>query len=721
MGRKTYAEKVTKEYQWLCLNHNYTMSYWEDWDYSILKKVINITKRAGKYSYRVNDVVIMADTETSKKHKNETITVKEKGFYVDKVVPVENHVVAWSVAIRAFHVNIVTLWGRKPSDCVKCLQRIHESMAGDKTHVYFHNLTYDWQFLRKFIFRDWGFPSEQLNTKSHYPINIEFENGIILKDSLILAQRSLDKWASDLKVPHQKAVGKWRYDKIRGQAENFNKWELEYIEHDVLAGVECIDATCLQLHKTIANVPMTATGIPRKDIETLGKANHGHELFEKTALAYDEYMVMSLYVYHGGYVHGNRALIDYLLTGDIICYDFASSYPFQLLANKFPIGQFAPVNADIDRILRTADDMAYFFKLIMVNPRIKGNIPMPVLQFSKCTVVQNPCLDNGRILGADYVEIWITEQDLILIEEQYKASYKTVTNVKGTIKGYLPRWITDYVYKCFTEKTMLKGGDPVQYSIAKAKVNSIYGMFVQKYLKDELIEDYKTGVYSKQKKISEEEYAKYLANRNHMLPYQVGCWVTAYAMVNLHRLGECCDLWIYSDTDSVYGKDWNLEKLEAFNVRIRKMLTDNGYGPVIRDGREYWLGVAELDSVSSEFKVLGAKRYCKRTTDDNELHITVAGVPKKGAACLKDDINKFTAGLVFGHSVTGKMTHSYIYREDIYIDENGCETGDSIDLNGCDYLLDSIWVDDDWEELFADTESMDYLEEEDYDESIKRL
>ena len=39
-------------------------------------------------------------------------------------------------------------------------------------------------------------------------------------------------------------------------------------------------------------------------------------------------------------------------------------------------------------------------------------------------------------------------------------------------KDYLPRWFTDYVFECFTAKTMLKGGDPVAYALAKAKVNS---------------------------------------------------------------------------------------------------------------------------------------------------------------------------------------------------------------------------------------------------------
>lgn len=111
------------------------------------------------------------------------------------------------------------------------------------------------------------------------------------------------------------------------------------------------------------------------------------------------------------------------------------------------------------------------------------------------------------------------------------------------------------------------------------------------------------------------------------------------------------------------------------------------------NNREYWLGIAEFDGSYYEFKVQGAKRYCGRSVDDNELHITVAGVPKKnGAKCLNDDINKFTKGFIFDGNITGKLTHTYIYIDDIYIDKYGNETGDSVDLTKCDYLLDSVEV-----------------------------
>ena len=153
------------------------------------------------------DAVIMFDTETSKSKES--------------TEPVENYVVAFTVSIRAYHENICTLYGNKPSELVRTISKIHRQLGADHTIFYCHNLAYDWVFIRQFMFARFGTPVKMLATKSHYPICIEFSNGIILKDSLILAQRSLEKWANDMNVEHKKAVGSWDYLKIRYQDHKF--------------------------------------------------------------------------------------------------------------------------------------------------------------------------------------------------------------------------------------------------------------------------------------------------------------------------------------------------------------------------------------------------------------------------------------------------------------------------------------------------------------------
>ena len=666
--------------------HQYRMVYWSDFDYSCLDSIMYIiTKGRQKNRKTVNNIIIMADTETSKKPDSE-----------------QNHVVCWTISLRAFGTNIATLYGRKPSEFVTCVTNIHGAMHGDKTHIYFHNLSYDWVFLRKFFFGVWGYPCRMLATKPHYPINIEFENGIVIRDSLILAQRKLEKWADDLEVEHRKETGKWDYDKLRNQDTELSQDELDYIENDTLAGVECIDLTLSNLGKDISTIPFTATGIPREQVRKLSRANRGKELFNRQCLSLPHY-IFGETVYHGGYVHANRDEIGYI--NPATCYDFCSSYPYCMLAYKYPMERFMELGTmQAESIIQLMNDYAFMLTLVLVNPDIKDeHIVMPALQFSKCTKSINAILDNGRVLRADYVSINITEMDLAVILEQYTYTDIRCINVKSAHKRYLPRWYTDYVFQCFTDKTMQKGGDPVAYNIAKAKVNCLYGNLVQKSIPNDIVEDYENGNYIYIEGNPEEKYEQYLKNWNNVLCYQWGIWVTAYAFYNLFQLGKCVDyahggIWLYSDTDSCYATKWDTNKVAQYNQSCKDKLSANGYGAVIRDGKEYWLGVAELDGVYSEFCALGAKRYCCRYAESGKLKITVAGVPKSGAKCLDDDITNFKDDFKFSGTVTGKLEHKYLFVDSIYIDDNGNETGDSVDLSPCDYTLESVNVVD-WKNL----------------------
>ena len=670
--------------KWMTQNNSYTFRYYKYYDYTFLQKIMKLY-RSGKAHESYNDCVIMLDTETSKETPGTVC---------------KNYIVAWTISIRAYEQNIVTLYGSKPSECVWTLEQMIMNMPGDKTVIYIHNMSYDWVFLRKYFLAAWGTPLHQLNTNPHYPLFIEFGCGLIFRDSLALAQRKLEKWAADLEVPHQKAVGYWDYNAKRNQDTIFSPEEKTYIEHDTLAGVECLDMTMRALHKTVYSMPYTATGIPREIVRKIAKANYFRESFLRIVPSYETQMKLER-VFHGGYTHNNRHYIGVVTRGNVIAKDFASSYPYVMLTEKYPMERFAPFrDCPVDFILRNAAKYAYIFKLILMKPRLRNDyVAMPALQKSKSVKVVNPVEDNGRILCAAYVEIYLNEIDLSVIAEQYEWDGAYCVEVEFSKKQYLPKWFTDYIYQCFVDKTKLKGGDLVQYNIAKAKLNSLYGMCVQKPIKEVIEEDYQSGEFSIQEGQDPREiYQKYINNRNSILPYQWGVYVTSFAYRNLFLLGACAGTWLYSDTDSCYGLDWNEEMLDAYNDGCKKKLLDRGYGAVMHNNREYWPGVAETDGVYSEFISVGAKRYAVRK-DKKLVKITVAGVPKKGFRCLNNDLRNFKAGLIFNGKVTGKMQHTYFFEEDTWIDDEGNERGDSVDLSPCDYVLDTVH-EVDWERIF---------------------
>lgn len=672
----------------------YELTYWSKFDYLRLKTIKTLTRSTKRQKEIYNDAVIMLDTETSKKADENTR---------------DNHIVAFTISIRTAGENLCTLWGRDPIECVECIDKILKAMPGDHTIIYVFNLAYDYVFLRLFLFDKFGYPVKALNTKPHYPIRIEFANGLILRDALILAQKKLELWAEDMDVEHKKAVGNWDYDKIRNQHDStsFTPEELKYIENDTLAGVECLDKLKGQLHHYIYAMPYTATGIIREITYKEGNKNRAHDIFKRISPDYDTYKKLEQ-CYHGGYTHANRYVINEVIRGFIECYDFTSSYPYCMIAYKYPMGRFTQFrDASIDELISVSDKYAFITRLILIDVEIKDiSVVMPVLQVSKVTHSVNMIVDNGRILQASYIEIVVSELTLKIIKDQYRYKKHLCCDIYYSTKRYLPRWFTDIVYQLFYDKSTLKGKDPLNYQIAKGKLNSTYGMSVQKAIQQDIEEDYETGEYVRAPVNEVYAYNKYINNHKKVLPYQWGCWVTEYAQYNLIMgLGKCIDydnggMWLYSDTDSVYGVNFDRKKITAYNDECIRLLTERGYPPIKVNGKTYALGVATLDGEYIEFTTTGCKRYCCRDVS-GKLKITVSGVPKKGVASLKDDINNFKKGLIFSGTVSGKKQHEYRYVDKIYTDKDGNITGDSIDLTPCDYLLDDIDIER-WESLFEE-------------------
>lgn len=708
----------------------YQFMHHSEFNFDILDNIMHI-KRPGRYNNKTfNDCIIMFDTETSRKKIK---TSKQVNKLPSGLKARENHVVAWTISIRAYHLNIVTLWGHKPSTLASTIKKIHDSMKGQHTIFYAHNMPYDHWFIRRFLYKELGKPEKQLNIKPHYPLYLEFASGIQIRDSLAIANRKLERWAKDLNVEHQKAVGKWNYSKFRSQKEKYNPDELQYIEYDTLAGVECIDKTMELIDKKIYSIPFTSTGIIRHMLFEIAKKFGAHDAFLRMAPTFEQYEKLTK-VFHGGYVHANRFYIDTLIDILVQCYDFTSSYPFCMLAYKYPMEAFHPTpDCEPEQILRSAETSAFMFKLIGIGVELKeADYVMPSLQFSKCVegTVINPRLDNGRILECSYMEIYTNEIDLEVLDKHYKAQKWLCVEVEAAMKDYLPHWFTDFVFNLFKEKCQLTvdcekdESNEVLRTLKKYQVNGCFGMAVQKSIKDSIKEDYEStditeaftldvprnedGTIDQKKllKNRKKEYQKFLDKKSSILCYQWGVWVTSYAFRNVHNLNECIknenkdadfydddfSLLMYNDTDSAYAHGWDLEKIKAYNDNCLKLLQANGYDKIEIEGHEFILGIAEhkpLKDDYSEFKTMGAKRYAGRCLKDGKIHTTVAGVPKeKGAKTLKDDLNNFRTGWIFKGTKTGKKQHVY-FSSDIYIDDDGNETADSIDLLPSDYLLDA--------------------------------
>ena len=296
--------------------------------------------------------------------------------------------------------------------------------------------------------------------------------------------------------------------------------------------------------------------------------------------------------------------------------------------------------------------------------------PAPYLSIDKCDDLlwqayaddPRPCRDNGRILRAKHVKIYITDIDLRIILREYRG-HIIFNRCYYAAYGNLPRRFINVINSYYTAKTQLKGlPDPdgsigVMYRQAKAKNNGIYGMEATDPIKPELIyngetidmpllDDATVGrLY--------DEYTK-----KAWIPYSWGVWTTALARYELHRGmwaisddpsgAGCWDL-VYWDTDSLKYVGDHDEALRKLNLSYIKRSRSNKGFASDPSGEEHFLGVFEKEETYKRFITWGAKKYAYEY-EDGEPHVTIAGVNKEiGAEELKEKggLDALKAGFKF--------------------------------------------------------------------------
>lgn len=148
------------------------------------------------------------------------------------------------------------------------------------------------------------------------------------------------------------------------------------------------------------------------------------------------------------------------------------------------------------------------------------------------------------------------------------------------------------------------------------------------------------------------------------LSFSYGCWVCAGGRKNLiENIIKLDSDVLYVDTDSIKVRGNNYQKvIDEYNNKVKenilkvckeRNLNFEDFAPKDKKGNSHLIGIFENDGNYSKFIHQGAKKYAYIDKKDNEIHITVAGVPKKGSKALKS-LKDFTDDFVFRHEDTGK-------------------------------------------------------------------
>lgn len=692
--------------------------------------------------------IITADTETCIVEQDN----QKYGFITDISITIE---------------KIGTYYCHTPKEFTNFINRFLHTILNEysddekwrlKFIIYFHNFQYDYVFLRNFILDIEQYSTikyldknKALAVKSHRYVNLKMgdidgyhyekksgrkihvNNQLIeFRDSVILVQKKLEKFVDDEQIDTGGWKDLWDYNKIRSPHSERTYNEKIYANADTIFLCEALRSFITKHNRTLANIELTSTGIIRTEVRKrmCGKkdiksytgikdkwtlTNWRNDGFLNMKLSYSQ-NALAVLAFHGGYTHANPYIIGEILE-DLHSYDFGSSYPSVMFYEKFPMSKFRRVSCaeyTIEDIKKYQDKYAFLGVVEFTNLRLKKSKVMASISYSKAFKVigcniHSEDYDNGRVMKAKKLRIAFTEQDLLLWLENYNFKSCRICYLQIAEKEYLPNTFRDYLQELYYNKCTLKGVDSVNYAISKTHINAMFGMCAMMVLREIYKENFSTGEWEHELQ-TQEDYEKYFNSSTKFLPYQWALWITAYAQRNLFRLGSCFELWVYSDTDSVKGKNPDKQKIERYNNEIRRKSELTGYGTVKTDKKTFTIGLAEdetEDFIISEFITLGAKKYCYRQSEYNKdgtinydvLHMTLAGVPKIAVKQLKDDITNFQKGTVFyskyfeieNYKGSNKLSPKYFINSDIkQIKVLGeiVQVGSFIELIPCDYLLD---------------------------------
>lgn len=616
-------------------------------------------------------------------------------------------------------------YGRTWEQFIELCQKLHDYFELSEERVlicYIHNMSFEFQFMRKYF--NW---INVFSVDERKPIKALCDLGIEFRDSYILSGYSLEKTADNLQSHKiEKMVGDLDYSLIRTQDTLLTDKELKYCEHDVLIILYYINEQIKQ-YGDITKIPLTNTGRVRKFVrencytdglnknknnrKNKGKWCRYREIMNDLQITKDEYIILKR-AFQGGFTHANANYTNKLLE-NVSSIDFTSSYPAVMLSEKFPMSK--GIKTDLKSINLSFDDLCKKYCVVcdIYFEGLKAKIYQEnYISESKCIILENSVVNNGRVFSADKLVTTITDIDWGIIKQCYTWDKVGVKNIYRYYRGYLPKDIILSILKLYEDKTTLKGVDgmEVEYLNSKGMLNSVYGMCVTDIVRDEVTYTDDWGSTSAN---IDEQIEQYNNSYNRFLYYPWGVWVTAYARRNLW-LGiiNIGNDYIYSDTDSI--KMLNYDKHKTFITWYDNIVTDklekmcdyyhidkSKLKPKTIKGIEKMIGVWDYEGTYTHFKTLGAKRYLVEE-DDGSLHLTVAGLGKKcGMDYMKEHCNNdnmkvfemFNDDLYIPSDRTGKMTHCYVDTEfefDI-LDYQGHTshiiTKSGVHLENCEFTL----------------------------------
>ena len=582
--------------------------------------------------------------------------------------------------IYMFGVNDNVYYGREFRQLLEVFRKISNRKI--LKYCYIHNLSYEMQFLLN-IFE--GLTIQDMVCRDvHKPIQFFVkELNIMFRCSYMLTNMSLANAAKNY-TDVEKKKGDLDYNVLRTPYTKLTDKELGYCEYDIIC-LYYIVLYFLKKYKHIYKIPLTSTSIIRQELKKV--LDYWYIKNQWDLVPDAETYLKLMACFSGGYTHSNLINTNKVFSiykeekPDALIYsmDESSAYPFSLCTEKYPSSPFVMCRPRIFETQRNRYCFLLKVAIIDAKPKFHNHY----IQSSHVDNAIRKVLDNGRVSSLKYGEMWITDVDYDLIKINYKCRIEILECYKSK-KKYLDKRVIKFILDLYVDKTRLKGLTSEDGSIEdlykskKSGINGCYGMAVTNALKQS--SDFIDGVWTRHeltKEFIEDKIEQMKQSWSTLMFYAVGCWCTSYSRRNLllrvFSSKEFDRAVIYMDTDSIKFKykpefmkifeDYNKTLIDKYHEVCKRYpddITLDMFKPKDKNGKEHPLGAYEIDGIYTEFKTIGAKKYCYRDQEDGELHLTVAGVSKKAVTVLNNDINNFKKGLLCGYEASGKLTHFYL-------------------------------------------------------------
>lgn len=504
---------------------------------------------------------------------------------------------------------------------------------GQKILTFAHNLDYELTFIlkelpvnaiitdRKDVYNDYQMIEQQMVARSkHSPLSVVLETleHIEYRCTYAVSNKSISEIGKEVKLP------KLEYDyKIpRLPTDEMTSHDYEYVERDVDISAHVVYQT-LDRGFTIEHFPLTFTSITVSN-----RAKFINEHFDKKEITKYSYKLTHSYfdydfyqlcnnAFFGGTTTANPLIVNqklnYVWSGDI-----KSSYPFVGATFRFPYFHESSTQGyegdeadtlyheqleDIPHYLLT-DIKGYIGQFTFYNVRIKNEQLPPTIAINRAnkTGRKNVKSFNGKLVSCEQITYCLTNVGLDCFNEIYDYDGVYCSELYTTTRSsYLPIGEILFILECFCKKETLDKDD-AQRPYFKMDVNSMFGIKVQKFIKDlnQLIngEIITTEYYDESENsfLSEDEkrtiydtHVKKIKERGTVGGrwdiFSDGLYFTDYAR---YRLIEIMKLFAdsgfhisYTDTDSIHVYKPEFEKtkpskeeIERVNKFVKEILND---------------------------------------------------------------------------------------------------------------------------------------------------